>query len=381
MQLRYFLPTALLGLSSLLSAQSGSYDARLSLKNLDCKTGKADVQVELKAHNDTQIFLMGDANYRFEYEANKLKNPTIKSQDNFSNQAPQRQRSYGVHNLQGSQTRDKAGIISLNTFYNGTNADAEKVTTDWKSVATISFDIADFRSPAELKWHDDRVFPTTGMSQIKVTNSDPTAFEYDLNAVYAAGSFANLTINPAAQCHNSAPVVSATPVKTKMNQAVEATFPIYDGDEGDAFTARLVSVSGGKLVPSVLGTNLVAAYTPEADFVGEVEAKVQVTDKFGNSDIVALRISVKKDGLVVFNGFSPNNDGVNDVLMIDGLEKTRAAAISVFDANGREVFQAKNYKNDWNGTKDGKLLPEGTYFYTLEDGAGQNYTGYIQLSR
>ncbi len=381
MQLRYFLPSALLGLSSLLSAQSGSYDARLSLKNLDCKTGKADVQIEVKAPNDNQIFLMGDANYRFEYEANKLKNPTLKSQDNFSNQALQRQRSYGVHNLQGSQIREKAGIVSLNTFYNGTNADAEKVTTDWKSVATISFDIADFHAPAQLKWHDDRVFPTTGMSQIKVTNSDPAAFEYDLNAVQSAGTFANLTINPAAQCHNSAPVVAITPVRTKMNQSVETTFPIYDGDEGDKFTTRLVSISSGSLTPSVVGTNLVAQFTPEAGFIGDVEAKIEVTDKFGNSDKVTLRISVKKDALSVFNAFSPNNDGINDVLVIDGLDKTHATAISVFDNKGREVFQAKNYKNDWNGTKDGKLLPEGTYFYALDDGTGQNYTGFIQLNR
>jgi gliding motility-associated-like protein len=381
MQLRYFLPSALLGLSSLLSAQSGSFDARLSLKNLDCKTGKADIQVEVKAHSDNQIFLMGDANYRFEYEANKLKSPVLKSQDNFSNQAPQRQRSYGVHNLQGSRTREKAGIVSLNTFYNGTNGDAEKVTTAWKSVATISFDIADFHSPAELKWHDDRWFPTTGMSELNVTNNDPTAFEYDLNGVKAGGNFANLVVNPAAQCHNSAPAVAATPVRTKMNQSVEATFPIYDGDEGDKFTARLISVSSGVLDPSVSGTNLVAKYTPEAGFVGEVAAKIEVTDKFGNSDMVALKISVKKDGLTVFNGFSPNNDGVNDVLTIDGLDKSRPTAISVFDANGREVYQAKNYKNDWNGTKNGKSLPEGTYFYSLDDGTGQNYTGYIQLSR
>ncbi len=380
MQLRYFLPTALLGLSSLLSAQSGSFDARLSLKNLDCKTGKADVQVEVKAHTDRQVFLMGDANYRFEYEANKLTGPKLKSQDNFSNQAPQRQRSYGVHNLQGSRTREKAGIVSLNTFYNGTNSDAEKVTTDWKSVATISFDIADFRSPSTLTWHDNRAFPTTGMSQLSVTNNDPTAFEYDLNGVEAGGLFTNLTVNPAAQCRNSAPAVATTPMKTKMNQSIEAMFPIYDGDEGDKFSTRLVSVSSGSLVSSVVGTNLVAQYTPEAGFVGEVEAKVEVTDKFGNTDVVALKISVKKDALIVFNGFSPNNDGVNDVLTIDGLEKTRTTAISVFDAQGREVFQAKNYKNDWDGTKNGQSLPDGTYFYSLDDGLGQNYTGYIQLS-
>lgn len=381
MQLRYFLPAAMLGLSSLLSAQSCPFDARLSLKNLDCKNGKVDVQVEVKARADNQAFLMGDANYRFQFEADKLKNPTIKSQDNFSSQSPNRQRSYGTHNLQGSTTRAKAGIVSLNTFYNGTNADAEKVATDWKSVATLSFEVTDFNAVNELKWHDDRTFPTTGMNQLEIKNSDPTAFEYDLLIASQGGTFTNLTINPKAQCHNAAPAVATTPVKTRMNQTVEATFPIYDGDEGDHFNARLLSVSKGSLDPSVNGTNLVTRYTPEANFVGDVDAKVELTDKFGNIEVVSLKISVKTDALVIFNGFSPNNDGINDVLKVEGLEKTKTAALLVFDKSGREVFKANNYKNDWDGTKNGQSLPEGTYFYTLDDGTGQNYTGYIQLSR
>ena len=57
------------------------------------------------------------------------------------------------------------------------------------------------------------------------------------------------------------------------------------------------------------------------------------------------------------------------------------AAFSGFDARNHESFQAKDYKNDWAGTKDGRILPEGTYFYTLKDGLRQSYTGYIQLSR
>ena len=56
-------------------------------------------------------------------------------------------------------------------------------------------------------------------------------------------------MNPAGQCRNSAPVVAATPIKTKVNLPVEVSFPIYDGDEGDKFSARLVSVSSGSLTP------------------------------------------------------------------------------------------------------------------------------------
>ena len=157
------------------------------------------------------------------------------------------------------------------------------------------------------------------------------------------------------------------------------TGPFSDGNPSLATAQNAIYKIS--LTPSVNGTNLVTRYTPEANFVGNVDAKLELTDKFDNIEVVSLKIAVKTDALIVFNGFSPNNDGFNDVLKVEGLEKTKRAALSVFDSNGREVFQAKNYKNDWDGTKNGQSLPEGTYFYTLDDGTGQNYTGYIQLSR
>jgi gliding motility-associated-like protein len=70
--------------------------------------------------------------------------------------------------------------------------------------------------------------------------------------------------------------------------------------------------------------------------------------------------------------FTPNGDGVNDVLIIPCLETTRYPnnAIKVFNEWGGLVFTAAPYGNDWMGTHDGKALPVGTYFYIMDFGDG-----------
>jgi gliding motility-associated-like protein len=53
----------------------------------------------------------------------------------------------------------------------------------------------------------------------------------------------------------------------------------------------------------------------------------------------------------------------------------------VFNRFGNQVFEANNYKNDWGGTFDGKPLPDGTYFWMLDLGAGKTMSGYVQIHR
>jgi gliding motility-associated-like protein len=376
---RRLLGAALTALTTGLYAQS--YDLRLSLNNVDCKSAQLSVKVEVKANTPATAFQMGDANYRFEYPNDIIASPKILSEDNFSSQGTNADRNYGAQNLQGSRVQGQNGIISLNTFYTASNSGAKKVGTEWMPVATLGFDIKDFRRPMELKWHTDKMFPVTGMNQVSINSQDPTSFEYDLRDVRSSGTYANLAINPAALCPSKSPIVSATPLKTKMNKAIEAQFPIYDLDENDVHTVQLVSVGKGQATPSVYGKFLHLTYAPTTDFVGKDEVLMDITDRFGNTERVAVSISVTSDALVFNNGMSPNDDGKNDVFVIDGLEKYTETQLSVFDQWGREVYTAKNYKNDWNGRSNGMVVPNGTYYYVLEANKEETYTGYLQVAR
>jgi hypothetical protein len=44
------------------------------------------------------------------------------------------------------------------------------------------------------------------------------------------------------------------------------------------------------------------------------------------------------------------------------------------------VYETTNYQNDWGGTKDGELLPDGVYFYAIKC-SDKEYTGSINLLR
>ncbi len=93
------------------------------------------------------------------------------------------------------------------------------------------------------------------------------------------------------------------------------------------------------------------------------------------------------EGIVVPEGFSPNGDNSNETLIIPHLEDYPDHEFKVFNRWGAEVFKASPYKNDWDGTNQGKMavgkdaLPEGTYFYILDLGNDKVVKGYIYITR
>ncbi|MDF1673923.1 MAG: HYR domain-containing protein, partial [Vicingaceae bacterium] len=86
--------------------------------------------------------------------------------------------------------------------------------------------------------------------------------------------------------------------------------------------------------------------------------------------------------LKIPNGFSPNNDGDNDQLVITGIDLIENELV-IFNRWGVELFSQYNYQNDWEGkSKDGKELPEDTYFYILKiPELEKEFSGYIVLKR
>lgn len=93
--------------------------------------------------------------------------------------------------------------------------------------------------------------------------------------------------------------------------------------------------------------------------------------------------------LVVYNEFSPNGDGVNDYFKIDCISRYPNNTLQVYNRWGNIVFQTRSYKNDWDGTPNGRAmvqpedqLPVGTYYYVLDLGDGSEpRTDWLYLNR
>lgn len=66
------------------------------------------------------------------------------------------------------------------------------------------------------------------------------------------------------------------------------------------------------------------------------------------------------------SAFTPNGDGYNDVWVLAGMDKFPNAIVQVFNRWGQEVFISYGYAKPWDGAKNGKDSPVGTYYYTIE---------------
>jgi gliding motility-associated-like protein len=65
------------------------------------------------------------------------------------------------------------------------------------------------------------------------------------------------------------------------------------------------------------------------------------------------------------NGFSPNNDGKNDVWIIDNIEQFVDCTVEVYNRWGEQLFFNRGYTKKFDGKYNGKDLPVGTYYYVI----------------
>ncbi|MHA4895773.1 gliding motility-associated C-terminal domain-containing protein [Pedobacter sp. PWIIR3] len=98
------------------------------------------------------------------------------------------------------------------------------------------------------------------------------------------------------------------------------------------------------------------------------------------SDDVVINV---RFGLSVPNAFTPNGDGINDVLVIPGLDSYKQSIVTIVDRKGQPVFKSQSYSKPWDGTHDGKPLPVGTYYYVIElnDFDHKRLSGSISLMK
>lgn len=84
--------------------------------------------------------------------------------------------------------------------------------------------------------------------------------------------------------------------------------------------------------------------------------------------------------LSIPNLFTPNNDGVNDFFVIEGLEQYSSPKLVVRDKNNRVVYQSANYQNTWGGENcpDGVYHYEFTFFY---NGIESQASGKVRIIR
>lgn len=100
------------------------------------------------------------------------------------------------------------------------------------------------------------------------------------------------------------------------------------------------------------------------------------------SDVTTVCIKVAKAEILIPNLFAPSEDGDNECFEISGLEHVYDNNLYIVNCWGKEVFRARNYKNNWTA----KGLKEGNYFFLLmiqesKVSEWKTFKGYISLIR
>lgn len=85
------------------------------------------------------------------------------------------------------------------------------------------------------------------------------------------------------------------------------------------------------------------------------------------TDIDSLVITVNENEpwIIIPNVFTPNGDSVNDVFKVTGFFHIKDFNCVIFDRWGLQMFEWSDIKEGWDGKKDGKAVPDGTYFYII----------------
>ena len=167
---------------------------------------------------------------------------------------------------------------------------------------------------------------------------------------------------------NEPPVVLTKNITVMLDVYGNATITPQDIDDGSYDDCSIVSmtIDKEKFGLSDTGDNVVT---------------LTVTDNANNISSEQAIVTVNKyPDLGIPNFISPNGDGVNDVWYITGIDHLIGYKLFIYDQSSNLVFQSDNYRNTWDGTLNGELLPNGTYYYVFINSQNQDkISGYITL--
>lgn len=104
---------------------------------------------------------------------------------------------------------------------------------------------------------------------------------------------------------------------------------------------------------------------------------VNITDTNGCLIRDSTTVTVANDPLeriFIVNMMTPNGDGLNDILEFRGAKKFGNNSLTIYNRWGDIVYSKVNYQLDeerFDGTKNGKPLPAGNYYYVLSFDTGK----------
>ena len=180
------------------------------------------------------------------------------------------------------------------------------------------------------------------------------------------------------------PIDTDDTATTKINTKIPIYVGINDTINGTFKSITIVSKpTFGTAETKFVDGQWIIEYTPNLDYCKSTERDQFMYELCNENgcDLAAVNVRVKCEGLVIYNGFTPDGNEINEFFHIDGLEDYPNTKVNIYNRWGNQVYESEDYKNNWDGTWQKLLVPDGTYFYRVATQSGDVYTGYLQIHR
>ena len=195
-------------------------------------------------------------------------------------------------------------------------------------------------------------------------------------------------------CETEINVVTITEPPVFDVMVLDSVITYQEGEQAQIITDPsypLSSITSILWTPSE-GLSCIDCLDPVVSTQQSTTYVLELINANGCSATVAIPVFVDKSANVfIANTFTPNSDGVNEVLMImaDVTNVKSVKRFEVYDRWGEQMFSRSNFPpNDpqygWDGTFNGSLLNQGVFVYYVEvemlDGRIELFKGDVFLS-
>ncbi|MDN5204999.1 HYR domain-containing protein [Fulvivirgaceae bacterium BMA10] len=177
---------------------------------------------------------------------------------------------------------------------------------------------------------------------------------------------------------------------TNMDTPIDICLDVSDPD-GDVLSFNIPAGTNGQITDIDID-NGCFNFVPGDGFIGTENLTVSVCDDGSPSLCIDIDIEIQvldNREIRIIKVLTPDQDGINDVWVIKGIEKYPSNSVTVFNRWGTIVFEKNGYNNVnnfWNGKtnvksiNNSRSLPDGTYFYMINLGDGSEpLKGFIEL--
>lgn len=212
------------------------------------------------------------------------------------------------------------------------------------------------------------------VDELSLTDDLVSAFKdtrYTVSGLSASGA---LQVNTAFDGSTDREMLlPSSSIRAEFKESVVLDLVVYPGSESTTYlntaVVRGISVRDGSPV-SDQSTN---GLSPDPRIAGDPDPADPTP------------VSLIREGLFIPGGFSPNNDGINDYLIIQNA-LGRKVHLEVYNRWGNRIYRSADYQNNWDGRCTegihiGDNVPVGTYYYVVILDGKDKMSGYITINR